>query len=73
MINKTPICEANISSLHKAVQKYLKCKHAVHYFYQMSCNLYYYAFDNATDIFHHCASCKVNTKEPTTKAKVRMQ
>ena len=63
--------EADVPILFGAKQKYEKCKYKQDFFGQLSCRLYFYSFDNGFDILHHCASCKVNTKKPTTSKSVR--
>jgi hypothetical protein len=66
MIQDMDKLEVSIPILFKARQKYEKCKHMVKFCGQMSCNLFHYTFDSNFDILHHCASCKLNTKKPTT-------
>ena len=66
MFIKIPKLEANVSIFNKAMQKYDKCPHAMQINGQMSCNIFYYAYDTSFDILHHCSSCKLNTNEPST-------
>lgn len=66
MIQNSPKIEASIPIYNKAREKYDNCKHTVNFNGQLSCNLFFYTYDNASDILHHCSSCKLNTKEPTT-------
>lgn len=54
--------ETDIPVYSKARNKFEKCD----YRESETCKLFFYTFDNASDILHHCGSCKVNTKEPST-------
>ena len=62
--------EADISIFHEARKKYDKCPHAVQNTGHQQCNLFHYALNTSFDILHHCSSCKVNTKEPTTSGEI---
>ena len=66
MLIKMDKLEADISIFHKARKKYDKCEHGTKFNDTKSCKLFHYVFDTSFDILHHCGSCKVNIKEPTT-------
>lgn len=71
LIQTMEMVEAGISVLFKSVKKTRGCKYAV-INNQVSCLLYHYVLDSSMDMMHHCASCKSNTKSPTTsKTNVR--
>ncbi|MEK6917029.1 MAG: hypothetical protein AABW92_04760 [Nanoarchaeota archaeon] len=59
--------EADIPIFNKSVIKFSKCKHGTHFNGQKSCSVFHYVFDNSMDILYHCASCKLDISEPTTK------
>jgi hypothetical protein len=66
MITDFDKIEASIPIFSAVRKKFDACNHKSVFYDQMTCNLFLYTFDTSMDLLHHCGSCKINTKEPTT-------
>ncbi len=73
MINPFDGTEAHIPFFDTVNKKYYGCKHALNFTGQKTCELFNFILDTSMDVSIHCATCLMNTKQPTTSViKVRV-